>query len=71
MPDSGANTEPRPSDLEDRLDDITGREGQGPEARQSAGEGESFHEQQLGGIGRTGEGSSRDLQEPSSAQGGG
>ena len=33
--------------------------------------GDSFHDQQLGGVGRTGEGSSRDLQEPSSAQGGG
>ena len=50
-----------------------GRPGVEPVTTQGGDEkkGDSFLDQQLGGIGRTGEGRGQDLQEPSSGQGGG
>ena len=49
--------------------DDKARPGDRPETEHE--KGESFHEQQLGGIARTGEGRGQDLQEPASNQGGG
>jgi hypothetical protein len=57
----------RPDGLEQKLDDVTA-EGRPPDPRPSQTKG-PYHNQQLGGIEKTGEGD--DLQEPSSAQGGG